>query len=162
MNKVLFFLFFLLTNSFFAHGKKIKLPTLSVIQINHLLDLSVDTFYKETMSSKSKPKFTGNSLLKIQKSTKLLLNSSKILAPEIAVHFKKIFKALDVQISLLLKTSKKVYVKQVWKSLFIISRSFNVKTYFYGFCSKDRSMWIQKKKSKPVNPIGLSSCVNYI
>lgn len=156
-----FFIFFLmLTHSFLAYGKKIKLQPLVVIQINYLLDLSVGQFYKETLASKSQ--FKGDSLLAIQRATRVLLSSAKSLPPETAVHFKKIFQALDVQLSLLLKTSKLIYAKQAWKSLFVISRSFNVQPYFYGFCAKDRSMWLQKKKSKPVNPIGVRSCVNSI
>lgn len=162
MNKLLyfFFIFLILTYSSLVYGKKIKLQPLVVIKINHLLDLSVDQFYTETLASTSQ--FTGTSLLEIQKATKALLSSAKFLPPETAVHFKKIFQTLNVQLSLLLKTSKIIYMKQVWKSLFVISRTFNVKAYFYGFCAKDRSMWLQKKKTKPVNPIGARSCVNFI
>lgn len=200
MNKICVSIFIILTYCFPLYGKKIKLQPLIVIQINRLLDLSVDKFYTESLDAKLRFNNSGsgsknssgknklkdnlksnsqnksnfksnrdsnrdsksNSVAEMQKITFLLLKSAKSLPSETEVHFKKIFQALNVQLSLLLKNSKPIYRKQVWKSLFIISRSFNVKTYFYGFCAKDKSMWLQNKKSKPVNPIGVSSCVNAI
>lgn len=158
MKFLIFFLIFIQIS--LSNAKKIKLQPLIVIQINHLLDLSVKQFYKETLASQSQ--FTGHSVKKIQAVTKLLLNSAKSLPPETALHYKKIFQSLDVQLSLLLKSKKMIYAKQAWKSLFIISRSFNVKTYFYGFCYKDKSMWLQAKNTKPLNPLGVKSCINAI
>ncbi|MBE8162807.1 MAG: hypothetical protein HAW63_02325 [Bdellovibrionaceae bacterium] len=160
MNKFFFIIFFTITHNCFAYEKKIHLPPLVVIQVNQLLNLSVDKFYKESLASKGQ--FKGSSLSKIQKVIQLLLGSAKTLPPETAVHFKKIFQALDVQLSSLIKTAKPIYIKQVWKSLFLIARSFNVNAYLYGFCDKDRSMWIQKKKSKLINPIGARSCAKAI
>lgn len=154
-------IFFIITTQLsLANARKIKLRPLIIIQINHLLDLSVKQFYKDTLASKTQ--FIGDSVIQMQSVTKLLLKSAKSLSPETALHYKKIFQSLDVQLSLLLKSKKMIYAKQAWKSLFIISRSFNVKTYFYGFCSKDKSMWLQKIKTKPINPISNKSCVNAI
>lgn len=142
------------------YAKRIKLQPLVVIQINQLLDLSVEKFYTESLQAKAV--FKGSSVIEMQKLTKILLKSSKLLPVETAVHFTKIFHTLEVQLSLLLKTLKPMYIKQVWKSLFVISRSFNVKVYLYGFCSRDKSMWLQKKKTKLVNPVGVKSCVSSI
>lgn len=163
MNKIFslyFFIFFCIFQRATVYAKKIKLQPLIIIQINQLLDLSVESFYKEALDSKGK--FKGDSVDEMQRLTKNIFHLSHLLPVETAVHFKKIFQALEVQLSLLLKTSKRLYVKQVWKSLFVISRSFNTKTYFYGFCSKDKSMWLQKRKTKPLNPVGLRHCVNAI
>jgi hypothetical protein len=141
------------------YSSKIKIKPILKTELNKLLaatnDLHGACFRQNELRIEAQLKIV---ILKIK-----LAHQKTSLAKEPATHLNKMLEAARVQLELAQMNEgekRQESIKQAFKQLVQIAKVYKLDNYRIFFCSKDKSVWLQKdwRAKNPINPENLKHC----
>ncbi len=157
-NRLAFFISFLLSFSALAMKKRsftvkeeMKKPLVS------LMDLSVNLH--RAVYDQNAEQMDLIILKMIQQTTQLKQNANTVLPYHEQSYLNKLLRSLQFNLEAFRKSNryKKNYINSINRKLTYIAHIYGLKKYTVFFCSKDRSVWMQTNRSKPLH-LSHTSC----